>query len=297
MVDRTPHDPWTLAELIDVLDVEQLDRDRFRGATAPKREREGGAPERVVVDGSQLLGQAIVAAVRQEPGRVVKSAHMVFARSADTQGPVELDLDPLHSGRTFASLSVEVRQGDRACARGVFLLDGDGEDLIRHADEAPSLPGPDACEPFALGTLGREVRLVEGADYVEPTSVGPPTLDAWVHWNECPKELAMSQALIAQMCGPFLIGVAMRPHPGIGERDAHKTLSTGVLSLTVHFHDPGPVDDWFLFHHESPHAGRGLCDGEGRIFKSGKLVASFRQEGLLRAIPEHVAGLPPTRLL
>ena len=251
----------------------------------------------MVVDGSQLLGQAIVAAVRQEPGRVVKSAHMIFARAADTRSPVELELDPLHSGRSFASLSVEVRQGGRSCARAMLLLDGDAEDLVRRAAEAPTLPGPDACEPFALGTLGRDVRLVEGTDYTEPARVGPPTLDAWVRWDECPEELALSQALVAQMCGPFLIGVAMRPHQGMGETDAHRTLSTGVLSLTVHFHDPGPVDDWHLFHHESPHAGRGLCDGEGRIYKSGGLVASFHQEGLLRAIPDHVASLPPTRLL
>ena len=297
MVDRTPDDPWTLAELIDVLDVERVDADRFQGATTPDRGPAGFAPERAVVDGSQLLAQAIVAAIRQEPGRVVKSAHMIFARAADTDGPVELELDPLHSGRNFASVSVEVRQGDRNCARGMLLLDGDAEDLIRHADEAPPLPGPEECQPFALGTIGRDVRMVEGADYVEPDRVGPPTLDAWVRWAECPEEPALCQALMAHMCGPFLIGVAMRPHAGVGELDAHRTLSTGVLSLTVYFHDPGPVDDWFLYRHESLHAGRGLCDGVGRIYKSGRLVASFRQEGLLRSIPQHVADLPPTRLL
>ena len=297
MANRTPQDPWTLADLIEVLDVERIDEDRFRGATTHGRASEDPASGRAVVDGSQLLAQAVVAAIRREPGRVVKSAHMIFARAAHTDGPVELELDSLHSGRSFASLSVEVRQGDRSCARGMLLLDGDEEDLIRHADEAPSLPGPEECEPFALGTIGREVRMVEGADYVEPDRVGPPTLDVWVRWAECPEELALSQALIAHMSGPFLIGVAMRPHAGVGELDAHRNLSTGVLSLTVHFHDPGPVDDWFLFRHESLHAGRGLCDGVGRIYRSGRLVASFRQEGLLRAIPEHVAGMPPTRLL
>ena len=73
MVDRTPDDPWTLAELIDVLDVERVAADRFQGATTPDRGPTGFAPERAVVDGSQLLAQAIVAAIRQEPGRVVKS--------------------------------------------------------------------------------------------------------------------------------------------------------------------------------------------------------------------------------
>lgn len=283
--------------MIDVLDVERVDDDRFRGATIPARLSGAGDSERMVVDGSQLLGQAIVAAVRREPGRVVKSAHMIFARAASTQAPVEFEIDSLHSGRSFASLSVEVTQAGRSCARALILLDGDDEDLVRRVEEAPSLPGPDACEPFALGTLGRDVRFVEGSDYVEPDKLGPPTLDAWVRYAECPEELALSQALIAQMCGPLLIGVAMRPHPGIGEQDAHKSLSTGVLSLTVHFHDPGPVDDWFLFQHESVHVGRGLCDGIGRIYKSGKLVASFRQEGLLRAMPKSVEGLAQAKVL
>jgi acyl-CoA thioesterase len=297
MSDQGPQEPWTLAELIDVLDVTRLDDDRFRGETIPLRLSGGGASERTVVDGSQLLGQAIVAAVRREPGRVVKSAHMIFARAASSEAPVDFEIDSLHSGRNFASLSVEVRQAERSCARALILLDGDAEDLVRRVEEAPSLPGPDQCEPFALGTIGRDVRFVEGTDYVEPDKIGPPTLDVWVQFAECPKELALCQALLAQMCGPLLIGVAMRPHPGLGESDAHRSLSTGVLTITLHFHDPGPVDDWFLFRHESVHVGRGLCDGIGRIYKSGKLVASFRQEGLLRSMPASATGLERTKLL
>ena len=77
---------------------------------------------------------------------------------------------------------------------------------------------------------------------------------------------------------------------------AHRTLSTGVLSLTVRFHLDRALDDWLLYHHDALHAGRGLCDGKGRIFhRDGTLLASFEQEGLLRALPSHSLEKAPGR--
>ena len=79
----------------------------------------------------------------------------------------------------------------------------------------------------------------------------------------------------------------MRPHAGIGETMAHRALSTGVLALTISFHDPVRADAWMLYAHESPHAGRGLCYARAQIFsQDGRLLASFSQEGMLRAIDE-----------
>ncbi len=153
------------------------------------------------------------------------------------------------------------------------------------------MPGPEDSAPYEMGLAGRELRIAEGADFADPAAVGPPTLDVWVRYARAPGEAAIRQAVIAHLCGAFTIGTAMRPHEGYGQAQAHRTLSTGVLSLTVHFHAPSALDDWLLYTHDSLHAGRGLCDGKGRIFeRSGRLVASFEQEALLRPLPKQVAA-------
>ena len=60
-----------------------------------------------------MLGQAIVAASRHTGGRRVVSAHMVFLRAADARLPLRFELDERTAGRTFTTLAVEVRQGER----------------------------------------------------------------------------------------------------------------------------------------------------------------------------------------
>jgi acyl-CoA thioesterase II len=58
-----------------------------------------------------------------------------------------------------------------------------------------------------------------------------------------------------------------------------------VLALTISFHDPVRADEWMLYAHESPFAGRGLAYGRAQIFaRDGRLLASFSQEAMLRAI-------------
>lgn len=283
-------EPWTLDELIGVFDVESVGEGHFRGETYPKR----AAPAegaRAVVDGSQLLGQSIVAAHREEPERVVKSAHMIFSRPVLGPAPVELRLERNHAGRSFASVTATVEQGGKLCARGVLLMDRDAPDLIHHDPALPEVGKPG--EGFVYDALveGREVRVAGEGDYREPGEVAPPHLDVWMRYAKSPEEPAVRQALLAQACGRHLIGTAMRPHEGYGESMAHRTLSTGVLTLTVRFHQDRPLDDWLLYSHDALHAGRGLSDGKGRIFDAdGTLLASFEQESMIRAMPEAQRG-------
>ena len=78
------HDWGTAADLIDVLDV------RPDGDGAYVSVTRGDNSQRPVVEGSQMLGQAIVAAGRHAPGRRTVSAHMVFMRVADAD-PSKVD--------------------------------------------------------------------------------------------------------------------------------------------------------------------------------------------------------------
>ena len=66
----------------------------------------------------------------------------------------------------------------------------------------------------------------------------------------------MHQAVLAWATDGFLIATALRPHAGIGQDDAHRGLSTGVVGHTIVFHEPFRADEWLLLAHRSPYAGR-----------------------------------------
>jgi acyl-CoA thioesterase len=165
------------------------------------------------------------------------------------------------------------------------LLSADEPDFIRHADPAPAVPGPEACAPASHGGNGWDIRIVGGVDVADPGLVGPPELDVWTRFAGAPDDPALDQALLAFATDGFLIGTAMRPHAGVGQSQAHRTVSTGVISHTLTFHEPCPASDWVLLSHRSVHAGHGRCYGRADAFRSdGTLVASFVQDGMIRPL-------------
>jgi acyl-CoA thioesterase II len=185
---------------------------------------------------------------------------------------------------------VTIRQGDRLCARSMVLLTADEPDLIRHATRPAALSDPDEATPRDSG--GFEVRTVGGVDINDPDAVGPAELDVWTRFAEAPDELATSQALLAYATDSFLIGTAMRPHKGIGQAHAHKTISTGVLSHTITFHEPFSAGQWLLCSHSSPYAGRGRSYGRGDVYReNGDLVASFVQDAMIRPMVKSSSAL------
>src|SRR6476619_6505564 len=96
-----------------------------------------------VVFGGQLLAQSVIAGQAGHDGKSVKTVHTVFARGASPDLPVEIAVESMHAGRSFASSTVTISQGDRLCTRSLVLLSADEPDLIRHADARPTLPDPD----------------------------------------------------------------------------------------------------------------------------------------------------------
>jgi acyl-CoA thioesterase len=238
-----------------------------------------------VVFGGQLLGQSILAALAGREGKAAKTVHTVFARSASPEAPLAISVDRMQEGRSFASSAVDVRQGDRLCARSLVLLSAEEPDFIRHAEPAPPVPGPEAGAPAGEGSGAWEIRVVGGVDVGDPALVGPPELDVWTRFVGAPGDPALDQALVAFASDGFLIGTAMRPHAGVGQVQAHRSVSTGVISHTLTFHEPCPAGDWFLLSHRSAYAGHGRCYGRANVFRAdGTLVASFVQDGMIRAL-------------
>ncbi|MGI8493127.1 MAG: acyl-CoA thioesterase, partial [Acidimicrobiales bacterium] len=224
-------------------------------------------------------------------GKAVASIQTVFVRAAPSARPLEIDVEALHAGRTVAAQTLTVRQGDRCCARALVLRQSDHPDVIRHTAAPPSIDGPDEAVPATFAGLvpaGTEVRVVGGVDTWDPQApTGPPELFVWLRLpalalGDLPPA-AVAQALLAFASDGFLIGAAMRPHAGIGQDMAHRSLSTGVLAHNLTFHEQVPTGAWLRMAQESTYAGRGRAQGRGQVFTDdGALVASFGQDSIIR---------------
>jgi len=262
----------------DVLRVLRLEKDgdgRYVGQCL--------ATEGPVVAGAQMIAQAIVAATAEAGGKRVTSISSNFARTGRADSPVTLEVERFHEGRSLASITVTVSQGDRKLARSLVLLGADEADVIRHDAEPPATGGPDAAPAQDSYLTGHEQRTVGAVDVFDPALVGPPELQYWSRWATDRTERDVSQALLTWASTNSFIGAAMRPHEGVGLKRAHRDLSTGVLSHTLYFHDDFSAGDWLLYSLRSTFTGGGRAFGVGEVFtEDGRLVASCTQESMIR---------------
>ncbi|MEZ0365566.1 acyl-CoA thioesterase [Mycobacterium sp. pUA109] len=271
---------WSVTGLLDLFDVAPDGDDRFTGVTGL-----AGDDERQVVEGTQVLAQAIVAVAKRFPDKSVRSVHAVFARAVMVGPPVELTIDVVHEGRSTATAVVSAQQNGRRCISITVLADVPTADVIRHHRPRPAVAGPADANVCEMPMIGREVRLVDVVDVNSPDEVGPPELYAWLRYDPIPARDELAKALIAYFTGHLGISTTMRAHEGIGTSQAHLTVSTAPMTITVSFHEPVAWDGWLLYSHESTQVGAGMSYVRGTVHtEGGELLASFAQDALIRPL-------------
>src|ERR1700737_3492998 len=88
-----------LKELLEILDLEQIENDIFRGRSPENHQQR--------VFGGQVAGQALVAAGRTVPiNRPVHSLHAYFIRPGDPLVPIVYTVDRVRDGRSFTTRRV-----------------------------------------------------------------------------------------------------------------------------------------------------------------------------------------------
>jgi acyl-CoA thioesterase II len=283
-----PSDPSTLPPM---LELEQVGAHTYTG----RPEHDGD--QRNVVFGGQIPAQMIMAAhrdrsVEQPNGKEVKSIHAIFARAGDYSVPIEYEVDRMHDGRTLGSDTVTFSQHGKVMSRGLILWSQDEPDLIRHtANVAMPAVGP----PVDPGNR-EDWRVFPGAvgliaDGINTWSDDEPLRDAvqnvWTRYESSSDDPVVHQAIASWATDGYLIGTAMLPHAGYNEGHAHKTISTGVVSHTLNFHNRFDVSEWLLMANESVWAGRGRTHGRCNIWtRDGRLVATYTQDNLVRAFAD-----------
>jgi acyl-CoA thioesterase II len=269
----------TLAESRDLLNLEPVRPGRYQ-VPMPAGSQEGGN----VVFGGQLMAQMIMAAAANAgETKYVKSLHTIFSRAGSYAEPIQVQVEPFHSGRTWASELVTAWQGDRLLTRSMALLTSDEPDLIAHQIDPPAgAGGPDDGEP-AGGIVfpGAEAR---SAPLPSETAGGVPVMCFWTRMPGPVGSLAASQAILAWATNGWFIELSMRPHRDtVRIEDAHRSLSTGVIGHTLNFHREFDAGSWILLSHEATFAGKGRIHGRGAAHtEDGTLVATFSQDSMVK---------------
>lgn len=279
-----------LDQVLDLLDLEQIEVDIFRG-----RSPEGERRQRVF--GGQVAGQALVAAGRTVPeDRPVHSLHAYFIRPGDPTAPLIYLVERVRDGRSFTTRRVTTIQHGKT----IFTLSASfhrDEPGVEHADPMPDVPPADAIATTAERMeklLGPSVREWYDGNPIDIRHIGPLSFEAerdpslrttrnmvWLRVDgDLPDDPLLHVCLMTYASDMTLLDSVLLAH-GLSWADGRTTGAS--LDHAMWFHGPFRADRWLLYAQDSPVArgSRGLARGE--VYTSdGDLVVSVVQEGLVR---------------
>jgi acyl-CoA thioesterase-2 len=279
-----------LQEVLDILDLEPLEVNLFRGRSPQARGQR--------VYGGQVIGQALVAASRTvNAGRTVHSLHGYFLRPGDPAVPIIYEVDRIRDGGSFTTRRVvAIQHGEAIFSMSVsFQVEEPGLD---HQAVMPDVPMPETLPSeadlkalfldSAPAVVRRywererplESRPVDLRHYVSREPLDP-VQQVWVtSAHKLPDDPEIHRCVLAYASDMTILDTAMVRH---GRSIFEHDIMAASLDHALWFHRPFRADSWLLYRQESPFAGGGRGFARGEIFtRDGVLVASVAQEGLIR---------------
>ncbi|MFF3345024.1 acyl-CoA thioesterase [Streptomyces sp. NPDC002779] len=285
-----------LQDLLDLLDLEQIEEDIFRGQS-----RSAVVPR---VFGGQVAAQALVAAGRTVPeDRLAHSLHAYFLRIGDPGAPIVYTVDRMNDGRSFTARRVVAVQHGQP----IFALSASfqrPEQGFEHQAPMPAAPDP-ATLPTSeerlrgYGHLDRgilekflEARAAVDVRYVDEPPFGrfgeprEPHSQVWFRTNgKLDSEVddpLMHVVLATYVSDMTLLDSVLLAHGRGGW--AIGDVVGASLDHAMWFHRPFRADEWLLYDQHSPSASGGRGLGQARIYtQDGRLAVSVIQEGVVRA--------------
>lgn len=294
--------PFTVADLMAVLDLERVGEDAFRGWSPQVGWRR--------VFGGLVVAQALVAAARTVLERAPHALHGTFMRPGEPSAPITFEVARWRDGTSFSTRHCLATQHGRP----IFALTASfqvAEDGLDHRMPMPDVPPPENLPSEGEWMRGFGPTLPEGVRrYFErdrpielrPTDFGlltgtadiPPGQPIQHVWMRAaaplPDDPAAHRAVLAYMSDMTLLNVALVPH---GRSAFDADLQVASLDHALWFHRPFRADDWLLYVQDSPSAGSARGMTRGLVYtRAGVLVASVAQEGLVRPRPAASRDLP-----
>ena len=278
-----------LDDLLDLLDLENIDLDIFRGRNERTR------PGRIF--GGQVAAQSLVAASRTVEDLRAHSLHGYFLRPGDPTVPVVFTVDRIRDGRSFTTRHVVARQKGRAIFN-MSVSFQHHEAGYEHQMPMPEAPAPESL-PAREELVKRHFDRIPEAERhwvtqprpVDVRHVGLPSFFGGASrmgrnlvWMRVPRTLgndpALHQRLLAYMSDLTLLDNIVLPH---GRNGSLGPVMVASIDHALWFHRALRVDEWLLYVQDSPAAAGTRGFARGTLFsRDGTLVASVAQEGLLR---------------
>lgn len=289
-------DPAQLtAELVDLLTVERIETDSYRGA--PQTDGIGR------VFGGQVIAQALQAAQASiGDGKEAHSLHAYFLRGGEEGPPIDYAIARDFDGRSFANRRAVASQDGTPILNLTASFQTPEEGLAHENMPFPQVPDPDTLKSdqqlrrelfsdklhlmnegqrrFMLRPRPIEMRPVDGLHWSSNEPREPKSQTWFKTVGTLPDDPALHRAVIAYASDYTLLGTAAIAH---GLSWMRGELVGASLDHAVWFHAPARADEWLLYDTDSPWSGSGRGYNRGRIFtEGGTLVASVAQEGMMR---------------
>lgn len=279
-----------LEELVDLLDLEQLETNMFRG-TSPQ-----DGWQRVY--GGQVLGQALAAATRTvDEQRSVHSLHAYFLIGGDPAHPIIYEVEALRDGGSFTTRRVKAIQHGKA----IFFMSASFHKLetsYSHQAQMPNVPMPEELKSAKelispmLDKLPPAMRRYWEAD--RPFELRPVGISRYLTrqkadpvqniWFRAAGALGdnpvLHQCILAYASDFTLLDTSLIAH---GKLLFDADIQVASLDHAMWLHRPFKADEWLLYSQDSPSADGARAFCRGSIYsREGALVASTAQEGLVR---------------
>ncbi len=279
-----------VANIEDILTLEPMDRDIFRGRTIESKLQR--------TFGGQVAGQALMSAVGTVEDNVrVHSLHGYFLRPGNPLAPTVYSVDRVRDGRSFCTRRVTgVQDGEAIFTMSASFHAADSG--ISHQDPMPTVVEPASLpDPQTLSEYGDslyeewkewDIRLTQPAE--DGTSVTASGQQVWFRYRApLPDEHSLHVSALTYMSDMMLLRSAMAKHPGVAVQAAS-------LDHALWFLRPFRADEWLLYDQSSPSAADGRALTRGEIFdSSGRMVAAVMQEGLTRIQADSSKSTPSGR--
>jgi acyl-CoA thioesterase II len=270
-------DPESGPTVLDVLDLEEIDRDLYRSTLL--------FADPFPLYGGQVAAQALLAAGRTVAAdRLPHSLHGYFLRSGDAARPVVFRVDRDRDGRSFSARRVVAVQGGEVIFNmsASFAVPTEGPDVV--VGYPPAAEPPDGLPGYALPRLF----AMEGR---RPTQPYPQS-----HWPT----LFWARSRVALPADPLVHACALAYVSDIGTGlsvlESDEAAPGPSLDHALWFHRPVRLDDWVLMDlaPRTVAAGRGWYTGAVTT-RDGALAASLVQESLFRLGPNPFSRRGPGR--
>lgn len=276
--------------LLATLDLEKLEENLYRGSSPQ------AGWQRVF--GGQVIAQALMAAQRTvEENRFVHSLHAYFMRPGDPSVPIVYQVERIRDGSSFATRWIVAIQHGRPIfsMSASFQVEEDGFD--HQVPMSPVTPpeelmgekefkelflarAPDVVRKYWSQDRPIEVRPVSLAHYLTREKLAPRQ-DMWVRAvGEVPADRHYQACILAYLSDMTLLDTSLYAH---GTSIFDPGLQVASLDHAMWFHRPDLLDDWLLYTQDSPSSSGARGMTRGNIYsRSGRLIASVAQEGLIR---------------